>query len=76
MPAPELDLSPIEPLVRELGCRFVTVDFALRSDGAWRVLEIGDGQVSDRPGTLAPHRLLAALAPLSDPDVPREDRTR
>ncbi|WP_063011482.1 ATP-grasp domain-containing protein [Nocardia kruczakiae] len=76
MPASEPDLSAIEPLVREIGCRFVTVDFALRSDGVWRVLEVGDGQVSDRPTTLAPHRLLAALAHLSDPDAPREDRSR
>ena len=26
---------------------FVTVDFALRDDGAWRVIELGDGQISD-----------------------------
>jgi hypothetical protein len=27
---------------------FFTVDVALRDDGAWRVIELGDGQVSDR----------------------------
>ncbi|MEV7682795.1 ATP-grasp domain-containing protein [Streptomyces sp. NPDC088341] len=42
---PELD--HIGPAVRRLGCRFVTTDVALRSDGVWRVVEVGDGQVSD-----------------------------
>ncbi|WP_446220731.1 ATP-grasp domain-containing protein [Micromonospora sp. IBHARD004] len=27
----------------------VTADLALRADGVWRVVEVGDGQVSDRP---------------------------
>lgn len=43
----EPDLAPIQPAVRSLGCRFVTTDVALRDDGAWRVVEVGDGQVSD-----------------------------
>ena len=30
---------------------FITVDLVRRSDGAWRVVEVGDGQVSDRPAT-------------------------
>ncbi|MFF0455813.1 ATP-grasp domain-containing protein [Nocardia africana] len=76
MPAPGPDLTAVEPLVRELGCRFVTVDFALRSDGVWRVLEVGDGQVSDRPATLAPQRLLTALATLGGSDARPEDRSR
>jgi hypothetical protein len=41
------DLDDVAPAVRRLGCRFVTTDVALRSDGAWRVVEVGDGQVSD-----------------------------
>ena len=39
---------------------FVTVDFALRDDGAWRVIELGDGQISDPAGlhpTTRPDRL-------------------
>jgi len=44
-PAP--DLGHVAPAVRSLGCRFVTTDVALRSDGTWRVVEVGDGQVSD-----------------------------
>jgi hypothetical protein len=41
------DLDHIGPVVQRLGCRFVTTDVALRSDGVWRVVEVGDGQVSD-----------------------------
>jgi hypothetical protein len=44
-----------------LGCRFVTTDVALRTDGAWRVVEVGDGQVSDFPRTLEPRVLAGAL---------------
>jgi ATP-grasp domain, R2K clade family 3 len=41
------DLDHIGPAVQRLACRFVTTDVALRSDGVWRVVEVGDGQVSD-----------------------------
>ncbi|MEU5724260.1 ATP-grasp domain-containing protein [Micromonospora sp. NPDC047738] len=37
------------------------MDLALRVDGVWRVVEVGDGQVSDRPGNIAPQALIAAL---------------
>jgi hypothetical protein len=40
---------------------FVTVDLARREDGAWRVVELGDGQVSDRPATTAPADLIATF---------------
>jgi hypothetical protein len=43
------DLSQIAPLVKGLGCPFVTTDIAQRADGIWRVVEVGDGQVSDMP---------------------------
>lgn len=45
--APRPDLGPVGEAVAELGCRFVTTDLAVRTDGAWRVVEVGDGQVSD-----------------------------
>ncbi|MEU9113584.1 ATP-grasp domain-containing protein [Streptomyces sp. NPDC048483] len=54
-PAP--DLTHLAPLVRELGARFLTTDLALRTDGSWRVVEVGDGQVSGLP-TGADHRAL------------------
>jgi hypothetical protein len=47
--------------VRALGAPFVTTDLALRSDGVWRVIEVGDGQVSDLPAPEDPGRLMRAL---------------
>lgn len=65
-PPADLDLDQgldeLTPVVGALGLPFVTVDVALRRDGTWRVVELGDGQVSDRPAGLAPETLLAALA--------------
>ncbi|MFF8600082.1 ATP-grasp domain-containing protein [Streptomyces sp. NPDC015232] len=59
---PEPDLTAVGPLVRALGCRFVTTDLARRSgDGAWRVVEVGDGQVSDLPRGVDATGLHAAL---------------
>ncbi len=57
----EPDLAAITPLVAGLGLLFVTVDVVRRADGAWRVVELGDGQVSDRPAGFAADDLLAAL---------------
>jgi hypothetical protein len=61
-PPGNLDLTEVAPVVAELGLPFVTVDLAHRVDGTWRVIELGDGQVSDRPTTLHPGELIAALA--------------
>jgi ATP-grasp domain, R2K clade family 3 len=61
MPATEVDLTEVEPLIAGLGLPFVTADVALRADGVWRVIELGDGQVSDRPDTITPDTLIAAL---------------
>ena len=55
------DLTEVEPLVRALTLPFVTVDVVQRDDGAWRVVELGDGQVSDRPRSTDPAALVAAL---------------
>ena len=46
---PVPDLTRVADAVRELGRRFVTTDVVRRSDGAWRVVEVGDGQVSGLP---------------------------
>ncbi|SDH77417.1 hypothetical protein SAMN05192558_10319 [Actinokineospora alba] len=59
----EPDLAGIAELVAKLDCRFVTTDVVRRADGAWRVVEVGDGQVSDRPATLDPEVLIGALTP-------------
>lgn len=60
MPPPP-DLTDVAPLVAALGLPFVTVDMVLRDDGVWRVVELGDGQVSDRPSSTAPEALVAVL---------------
>ena len=59
---PDPDLGGVRPLVRALGCRFVTTDLALGADsGDWRVVEVGDGQVSDLATGLDPTALLGPL---------------
>ncbi|WP_370027914.1 ATP-grasp domain-containing protein [Planotetraspora sp. GP83] len=55
------DLSDVRAAVRRLGCRFVTTDLVRRTDGVWRVIEVGDGQVSDWPRHADPAVLYAAL---------------
>lgn len=62
-PPADPDLTAVAPLVAALALPFVTVDLARRNDGAWRIVELGDGQVSDRPTTLDPAQLIAALHP-------------
>ncbi|MBV1850909.1 ATP-grasp domain-containing protein [Catellatospora sp. NEAU-YM18] len=57
----EPNLDAIAPLVREFGPRFVTTDVAQRDDGVWRVVEVGDGQVSDLPRGADPAAVLANL---------------
>ncbi|MEU5878470.1 ATP-grasp domain-containing protein [Spirillospora sp. NPDC047279] len=58
---PQPDVDVVAPAVRSLGCRFITTDLARRADGAWRVVEVGDGQVSDLPSTVDPMDLYAHL---------------
>ncbi|MEB3967036.1 ATP-grasp domain-containing protein [Streptomyces kunmingensis] len=59
---PGPDVDHLRGLVRALGCRFVTTDLARRrTDGTWRVIEVGDGQVSDLPANTDPAGLLTPL---------------
>lgn len=46
---PTPGLHSVGEAVRALGCRWVTTDMALREDEVWRVVEVGDGQVSGLP---------------------------
>ena len=62
LPAAPVDTDVLAPVVARLGLPFVTVDLALRYDGVWRLVEIGDGQVSDRPTTVDPDALISALS--------------
>ena len=57
-----VSIDAIAPIVRELDCWFVTADLARRNDGTWRLIEIGDGQVSDRPPSTPAIELVGALA--------------
>ncbi|MFC3493989.1 ATP-grasp domain-containing protein [Glycomyces rhizosphaerae] len=56
------DLTGVAESVAALGCPFVTTDLAQRADGGWRVVEVGDGQVSDFPSGIDPEPLLRALS--------------
>ncbi len=58
-PVPVLD--GVAECVGRLGARFITTDLALRTDGVWRVVEVGDGQVSDLPAGVGPEPILGAL---------------
>jgi hypothetical protein len=42
----------------------VTADLALRADGSWRGVELGDGQFSDRPASTEPAAFLNAVLAL------------
>ncbi|OLR93205.1 hypothetical protein BJP25_17070 [Actinokineospora bangkokensis] len=58
---PGPDLAALTPLVAGLALPFATVDLAQREDGAWRVVELGDGQVSDRPRTGDPAEFVRTI---------------
>lgn len=58
-PVPEL--TSVAPAVRALGARFVTTDLARRTDGVWRVVEVGDGQVGALPPGVDHRPLFEAL---------------
>lgn len=60
-PPPGLDLTPFAPLIADLDLPFVTADLARRADARWRVIELGDGQVSDRPATTTPDAFISAV---------------
>jgi hypothetical protein len=63
---PDIDLSPFAPLIGSLGLPFVTADLARRTDGTWRLIELGDGQVSDRPATADAGAFLSAIIPRAE----------
>ena len=56
-----LEIAELEAVVRGLGLPFVTVDVVRRADGAWRVVELGDGQVSDWPASQDPAGVVDCL---------------
>ncbi|MFE1817466.1 ATP-grasp domain-containing protein [Streptomyces anulatus] len=60
--APVPEPASLREAVGRLGLRWVTTDVALREDGVWRVVEVGDGQVSGLPAGAEAGALFAALA--------------
>lgn len=60
-PSGQPDLDGFADAVRRLPCRFITCDVARRTDGAWRIIEVGDGQVSDFPAGIDTSPVLEAL---------------
>jgi hypothetical protein len=58
-----IPLADIAQLIRTVGLAFATVDLAIRADGTWRVVEVGDGQVSGLPTTTPAADLIAAIWP-------------
>jgi hypothetical protein len=62
LPPAEVQVPGLAAAIAGLGLPFVTVDLARRADGVWRVIELGDGQVSDRPTTTPADPLIAVLS--------------
>ncbi len=54
-------LDRVGAAVRSLDLPFVTADLTRHEDGRWRLVEIGDGQVSDRPRSTPAEALIEAL---------------
>jgi hypothetical protein len=61
LPPADLDVTMLRPAVTALALPFVTVDLARRTDGTSRIIELGDGQVSDRPASTPSADLINAL---------------
>lgn len=48
-----LPLASFQPIAQRIQSRFFTMDIAPRAeDGAWRIIELGDGQVAGLPGQM------------------------
>lgn len=57
--------APLEGFVevmKSVRSRLFSMDLALGSDGRWRIIELGDGQVAGLLGTISPKDLYEALA--------------
>ncbi len=66
VPAPD-DLEAVARAVTALGCRWITTDLAQLDDGRWRVIEVGDAQVSGWPEEAG---AAALFEPLIEPGAP------
>lgn len=60
-PPAGFEVPALAPALAALDLPFATVDLARRRDGLWRVIEAGDGQVSDRPSSVPAEAFVGAL---------------
>lgn len=58
---PEAYLQEVQKAVKDLNCPFVTTDITRDTSGSFRVIEVGDGQVSDFPARADFTKLVSAL---------------
>ena len=56
----DVPVAQFATAVKVLGAPFVVVDLAMTATGAWLVVDVGDGQVSDRPESTPPADLISA----------------
>ncbi len=61
LPPADVGLAPLTRLIGSLALPVVTADLARRADGTWRLIELGDGQVSDLPNSTEPSPFLNAV---------------
>lgn len=59
---PQAFLEEVARPVEALGHPFVVTDLACTADGRWRVVEVGDGQVTGMPEGMDPQEVLGRLA--------------
>ena len=67
LPPDDVELDALAPAIARLPSVFVTADLVRDDRDRWRLVEIGDGQVSDVPSTADPATILAAFV---EPDLP------
>ncbi|MBB2940638.1 hypothetical protein FB565_000342 [Actinoplanes lutulentus] len=60
-PPADVNLTAMAAAVKALDLPFITADLTRHQDGRWRIVEVGDGQVSDRPSTTPAADLITAL---------------
>lgn len=59
---PRTILRDVDIRLQDLDLRFVTVDFVLTSDSEWKVIEVGDGQVSGIPDSVTDDEIISILS--------------
>ena len=59
---PDLDTTSIQAGIQSLDLPFVAVDVVEDEMGRTRIVEVGDGQVSDRPASFDPNEFVRAIA--------------